>query len=50
VMLHRNREMVTILFPPLPPPSIQRLLVPPLARLGERRGYGAAPEPQAAAR
>ncbi|HYV15142.1 MAG TPA: cupin domain-containing protein [Conexibacter sp.] len=50
VMLQRNREMVTILFPPLPPPWIQRLLVPPLARLGERRGYGAAPAPHAAMR
>ena len=50
VMLHRNREMVTILFPPLPPPWIQRVVVPPLARLGERRGYGTAPKTQAAAR
>ena len=36
-MLERHRDMVTILFPPLPPPAIQRLVMPPLARLGRRR-------------
>jgi quercetin dioxygenase-like cupin family protein len=39
VMAHHYRAMVTMGFPPLPPPAIQRLLIPPLARLGERRGY-----------
>lgn len=39
VMLENSKDMVTILFPPLPPPAIQRLLIPPLARLGARRGY-----------
>jgi hypothetical protein len=34
--------MVVLGFPPLPPPLVQRLLFPFLARLGERRGYGAA--------
>lgn len=33
----RHREMVTLLFPPMPPPFVQRLLFPILARLGERR-------------
>jgi quercetin dioxygenase-like cupin family protein len=33
----RHRAMVTLLFPPLPPPFIQRLIFPLLARLGERR-------------
>jgi len=33
--------MVTLLFPPFPPPAIQRLIFPPLARLGARRGYRA---------
>lgn len=41
VMAHHYREMVVLLFPPMPPPAIQRLLVPALARLGERRGYKA---------
>jgi quercetin dioxygenase-like cupin family protein len=40
-MIYRHREMVQILFPPLPPPSIQRFVIPLLARLGERRGYSA---------
>jgi len=35
----RHRDMVTLLFPPMPPPSVQRLLFPPLARLARRRGY-----------
>jgi quercetin dioxygenase-like cupin family protein len=41
VMAHHYREMVVLLFPPMPPPAIQRLVIPPLARLGERRGYRA---------
>jgi quercetin dioxygenase-like cupin family protein len=41
VMAHHYREMVVLLFPPMPPPRLQRLLVPPLARLAERRGHRA---------
>lgn len=41
ILAHHYREMVTFGFPPLPPAPIQRLLLPPLARLGERRGYRA---------
>jgi quercetin dioxygenase-like cupin family protein len=37
-LAHRHRAMVTLLFPPMPPPFIQRLLFPLLTRLGERRG------------
>jgi quercetin dioxygenase-like cupin family protein len=37
VMAHAHRDMVTLLFPPFPPPAIQRLLIPPLARLGAQR-------------
>lgn len=40
VMAHRYRYMVTLLAP-LPPPGIQRRVIPPLARAGERRGYHA---------
>jgi quercetin dioxygenase-like cupin family protein len=40
VIAHHYRDMVVLGFP-LPPPPIQRLLIPPLARLGERRGYRA---------
>ena len=40
VMADHYREMVTLLAP-LPPPAIQRLVIPPLARAGERRGYRA---------
>jgi quercetin dioxygenase-like cupin family protein len=40
VMAHHYRDMVTLLAP-LPPPAIQRLVVPPLARAGERRGHHA---------
>jgi mannose-6-phosphate isomerase-like protein (cupin superfamily) len=36
VMLHHYREMVEFT---MPPRSLQRLLIGPLARLGERRGY-----------
>ena len=39
VMLDSYKEMVVMGFPPLPPPAIQRLLVPPLARFARRRGY-----------
>jgi mannose-6-phosphate isomerase-like protein (cupin superfamily) len=39
VLVHHYREMVVLGFPPLPPAPIQRLLLPPLARLGARRGY-----------
>lgn len=41
VMVHRYRGMVTMGFPPLPPPPLQNWIVAPLAKLGERRGYGA---------
>jgi mannose-6-phosphate isomerase-like protein (cupin superfamily) len=40
VMAHHYRDMVTLLAP-LPPPAIQRLVIPPLARAGERRGHRA---------
>ncbi len=40
VMAHHYRGMVTLLAP-LPPPAIQRLVIPVLARAGERRGYRA---------
>ena len=40
VMAHHYRDMVTLLSP-LPPPAIQRLVIPPLARAGERRGFRA---------
>jgi quercetin dioxygenase-like cupin family protein len=40
VMAHHYRDMVTLLAP-LPPPAIQRMVIPPLARAGERRGYRA---------
>ena len=36
-MAHRHREMVILLFPPMPPPPVQRLILPALARLSERR-------------
>jgi quercetin dioxygenase-like cupin family protein len=41
VMVEAYRDMVTLLFPPLPPPAVQRVVMPPLARLGRRRGYRA---------
>jgi quercetin dioxygenase-like cupin family protein len=41
VLVHHYRDMAVLGFPPLPPPAIQRLVIPPLARLGERRGYRA---------
>lgn len=39
VLAERHREMAVLMFPPMPPPFVQRLLFPPLARLGRRRGY-----------
>jgi quercetin dioxygenase-like cupin family protein len=39
-LLERHRDMVTLLFPPLPPPAIQRLVMPRLARMAEKRGLG----------
>jgi hypothetical protein len=41
VMTEAYREMAVLLFPPLPPPAIQRIVMPPLAWLGRRRGYRA---------
>ena len=41
VLAHHYRDMVVLGFPPMPPPLLQRLLFPALARLGERRGYQA---------
>lgn len=38
VMAEHYRDMVTLLAP-LPPPAIQRLVIPPLARAGRRRGH-----------
>lgn len=39
VMSEHYREMVVLSSPPLPPFGLDRLLMPPLARLGRRRGY-----------
>jgi quercetin dioxygenase-like cupin family protein len=36
-LVHRHREMVTLLPPTMPPPALQKLLIPPLARLAQRR-------------
>jgi quercetin dioxygenase-like cupin family protein len=41
LMAHYYRDTVVLLFPPLPPPSVQRLIFPTLARLAMRRGYRA---------
>ena len=41
VMVEAYRDMAVLLFPPLPPPFLQRLVMPPLARLGRRRGHRA---------
>jgi quercetin dioxygenase-like cupin family protein len=38
VLAHHHRAMVTLLFPS-PPPILQRLLLPTLARFAERRGH-----------
>ena len=37
-LAQRHREMAVLLFPPMPPPALQRLLFPVLTRLGARRG------------
>lgn len=39
LMIDHYGEMVEMGFPPLPPPAIQRIVLPPLARLAKRRGY-----------
>ena len=39
VLAVHYREMVELSFPPAPPAGLDRLLMPPLARLGRRRGY-----------
>jgi quercetin dioxygenase-like cupin family protein len=39
VLSEHYREMVVLSSPPLPPFGLDRLLMPPLARLGRRRGY-----------
>jgi quercetin dioxygenase-like cupin family protein len=36
-LAERHRDMAVLLFPPMPPPLLQRLLFPPLARLARRR-------------
>src|ERR671923_430911 len=36
-LTNRHRETVVLLFPPMPPWIVQRVLFPPLARLWERR-------------
>lgn len=41
VLAEKHREMVVLLFPPMPPPLVQRLVFPLLARLGERRRHEA---------
>ncbi len=41
VLVEDYREMVELLFPPLPPMPVQRWIMAPLARLGRRRGYSA---------
>jgi mannose-6-phosphate isomerase-like protein (cupin superfamily) len=37
-LAHHHREMVELLFPS-PPPALQRVLLPPLARIAARRGH-----------
>ena len=39
VLSEHYREMVVLSTPPLPPFGLDRLLFPPLARLGRKRGY-----------
>jgi quercetin dioxygenase-like cupin family protein len=36
-MAERHRDMVVLSFAPMPPPRLQRLIFPVLARLGQRR-------------
>jgi quercetin dioxygenase-like cupin family protein len=43
LLVERHRALVTLGFPPLPPPFAQRLLFGPLARLGARRGLQSRP-------
>lgn len=43
MLAERHRDMVTLGSPPAPPRFLQPLLLPPLARLGERRGYPSLP-------
>jgi mannose-6-phosphate isomerase-like protein (cupin superfamily) len=43
VLAQHYGDMVELHFPPMPPRPLQRLIVPPLARLGARRGYTAGP-------
>lgn len=38
LLVERHRDMVTM-GAPAPPPFLQRLLIPPLAKLARRRGY-----------
>jgi hypothetical protein len=40
-MVEAYRDMVVLLFPPLPPPAVHRVVMPLLARLGKRRGHRA---------
>ncbi len=42
VLVEKHRDMVELLFPPLPPMPIQQWVMAPLARLGRRRGLGPA--------
>ena len=45
-LAHRHRQMVELGFPPMPPPTVRRLLFPPLVRFARRRGYAVAQPPQ----
>jgi quercetin dioxygenase-like cupin family protein len=40
-LAHGYRDSTVLLFPPMPPAPLQRVLLGPLARLAERRGYAA---------
>lgn len=39
ILVEEHKDMVTLGFPPLPPEFIQRLIMPPLARIGRKRGF-----------
>jgi len=39
VLIEQHKDMTVLLFPPMPPRWLQRLIFPPLARLAARRGY-----------
>ena len=41
LIVEQHKHMTVLLFPPMPPPWLQRLIFPPLARLARRRGYAA---------